>query len=113
MNKRLSTISYQLSAAPPKERFALANRTLPSGALADRWRLWWQACRLLLLLSAISYQPLALAQEPSAFAQAPASGQTAPRPPSATATYGAAGKPRMTEPLEKPGMPPAYIYRLE
>src|SRR5947207_12283799 len=30
-----------------------------------------------------------------------ASGQTPPR------------KPRMTEPLEKPAMPPAYIYRLE
>src|SRR6266545_6473179 len=67
-----------------KERFALANS----------WRLSWQACRLLLLLSAISYLP-------SARAQTTASGQ-ASRP-----------KGRPTEPLEKPGMPPAYIYRLE
>jgi hypothetical protein len=110
-----STICYQLSAAPPKEHFALANR----------WRLWWQACRPLLLLSAISYQPLALAQEPSTRAQAagseqiPARSATAlqaglPLPPLvSTATYGATSKPRMTEPLEKPAMPPAYIYRLE
>jgi hypothetical protein len=75
MNKRLSTISYQLSAA--------------------------------LVLTTIGYLP-------SAFAQVPASGQTDPRPPSvAGTTYGAASKPRMTEPLEKPAMPPAYIYRLE
>src|SRR5262249_13901103 len=43
-----------------------------------------------------------------------ASGQTPARPPSvAGAAYGAASKRRMTEPLEKYNMPPAYIYRLE
>ena len=43
-----------------------------------------------------------------------ASGQTPGRPPAAAgAAYGAASKPRMTEPLEKYSMPPAYIYRLE
>ncbi len=78
-----------------KERFALANS----------WRLWWQACRLLLLLSAISYLP-------SARAQTTASGQTPAR--NATALQaGPPGKARMTEPLEKYNMPPAYIYRLE
>ena len=75
MNKRLSTISYQLSAA--------------------------------LVLTTIGYLP-------SAFAQVPASGQADPRPRSiAGTTQGAASKPRMTEPLEKYNMPPAYIYRLE
>jgi len=75
MNKRLSTISYQLSAA--------------------------------LVLTTIGYLP-------SAFAQVAASGQADPRPRSiAGTTHGAASKPRMTEPLEKYNMPPAYIYRLE
>src|SRR4029077_411795 len=75
MNKRLSTISYQLSAA--------------------------------LVLTTIGYLP-------SAFAQVPASGQKDSRRPTvAETTYGAASKPRMTEPLEKYNMPPAYIYRLE
>jgi hypothetical protein len=68
-----------------KERFALANS----------WRLWWQACRLLLLLSTISYVP-------SALAQVGATDQLAP-------TW----KPRGREPFEKYDMPPAYIYRLE
>src|SRR5436305_5167927 len=41
-----------------------------------------------------------------------ASGQTPAR--SATALQAELShKPRMTEPLEKPAMPPAYIYRLE
>jgi hypothetical protein len=53
----------------------------------------------LLLLLAITYPP-------SAGAQANASEQTATRPSKP-------GKPRMTEPLEKYNMPPAYIYRLE
>src|SRR6266498_3542789 len=78
-----------------KERFALANS----------WRLSWQACRLLLLLSAISYLP-------SARAQTTASGQVPARNAKALQA-GPPGKARMTEPLEKPGMPPAYIYRLE
>jgi hypothetical protein len=48
------------------------------------------------------------------FAFATASAQTPGRPPSvAGAAYGTAGKPRMTEPLEKPSMPPGYVYRLE
>ena len=48
------------------------------------------------------------------FAFATASAQTPGRPPSvAGAAYGTAGRPRMTEPLEKPGMPPGYVYRLE
>jgi hypothetical protein len=64
-------------------------------------------CAAFLLLLAISYLP-------SARAQATASGQKDSRPPSvAGTTYGAASKPRMTEPLEKYNMPPAYIYRLE
>jgi hypothetical protein len=75
MNKRLSTISYQLSAA--------------------------------LVLTTIGYLP-------SAFAQVPDSGQADPHPRSiAGTTHGAASEPRMTEPLEKYNMPPAYIYRLE
>ena len=75
MNKRLSTISYQLSAA--------------------------------LVLTIIGYLP-------SALAQVPASGPDGFASASAGATYDAASKPRMTEPLEKPAtMPPAYIYRLE
>jgi hypothetical protein len=53
----------------------------------------------LLVLSTLSYQP-------SAGAQATASEQTATLPSTG-------GKPRMTEPLEKYNMPPAYIYRLE
>jgi hypothetical protein len=71
--------------------------------------------------SIISYQLLAIlvlltiSYLPSARAQATASEQTAARKSTvAAATYGAASKPRMTEPLEKPAtMPPAYIYRLE
>src|SRR4030095_8516946 len=47
----------------------------------------------------------------SLLAPATASEQVSPHPP--PRGYGAASKPRMTEPLEKPGMPPAYIYRLE
>lgn len=76
MNKRLLSISYQISAA--------------------------------LVLTTISYLP-------SAFAQVPASDQRGPHPPSVVGTpHSATGKPRMTEPLEKPAtMPPAYIYRLE
>ncbi len=60
-------------------------------------------CRLsvaALVLSTISYLPSARAQ------QATASEQTTTRPSTP-------GKPRMTEPLEKYNMPPAYIYRLE
>ena len=61
----------------------------------------------LLALLTISYLP-------SARAQATVSEQTAARKSTvAAATYGAAGKPRMTEPLEKYNMPPAYIYRWE
>src|SRR2546423_13112248 len=61
----------------------------------------------ILVLSTISYLP-------SARAQATASEHTAARKSAvAAATHGAAGKPRMTEPLEKPAMPPASIYRLE
>ena len=63
----------------------------------------------LLLLSAVICLPSARAQaNASASAQATAdrSEQTATRP-------SMLGKPRMTEPLEKPAMPPAYIYRLE
>jgi hypothetical protein len=58
----------------------------------------------ILLLSAISYLP-------SARAQATASEQTPVRPLSPTLRQ--TGKLRMTEPLEKYNMPPAYIYRLE
>jgi hypothetical protein len=58
----------------------------------------------ILVLSTISYLP-------SARAQASASEQTAARKPAPGRS--AAGKPRMTEPLEKYDMPPAYIYRLE
>src|SRR5439155_8364574 len=58
----------------------------------------------ILVLSTISYLP-------SARAQATASEQKAASKPAPS--YGAAGKPRMTEPLEKPAMPPASIYRLE
>jgi len=57
-----------------------------------------------LVLSTISYLP-------SARAQATASEQTAIRKPAPGRS--AAGKPRMTEPLEKYNMPPAYIYRWE
>src|SRR5437899_9177432 len=61
----------------------------------------------ILVLSTISYLP-------SARAQATASEHTAARKSAvAAATHGAAGKPRMTEPLDKPAMPPASIYRLE
>src|SRR5258705_13996790 len=66
--------------------------------------------------SIISYQLLAIlvlltiSYLPSARAQATASEQTARK---STPGYGAASKPRMTEPLEKYSMPPAYIYRLE
>jgi hypothetical protein len=61
----------------------------------------------LIVLSTISYLP-------SARAQATASEQTAARKPAvAAATRSAADKPRMTEPLEKYNMPPAYIYRWE
>jgi hypothetical protein len=72
MKKKLTTISYKLSA----------------GSVIS-----------LLLVSAITHLP-------SAGAQATASDQTATRPSTP-------GKPRMTEPLEKYNMPPAYIYRLE
>jgi hypothetical protein len=90
-----------------KERFALVDRALSPVALANSGRLCWQACRLLLLLLSISYLP-------SAHAQGTALKQTPPRPSSvAAATEDAASKPRMTEPLEKYNMPPAYIYRLE
>ena len=82
MKKKLSTISYKLSA----------------GSVIS-----------LLLLSAITYLPSAAAQttaSASAEAMADRSEQTA--------TLSAMrGKPRMTEPLEKYNMPPAYIYRLE
>src|SRR6267378_1727954 len=94
MRTRLSTTSR-------KERFALT----------DSRKLRWQACRLLFLLSAIGYQPLAFAHEQSDRAQATASEQTAAHNPMPARS--AAGKPRMTEPLEKYNMPPAYIYRLE
>jgi hypothetical protein len=53
----------------------------------------------LLLLSAIAYLP-------SAGAQTNASDQTVTR-------KSTAGRARMTEPLEKYNMPPAYIYRLD
>jgi hypothetical protein len=58
----------------------------------------------ILVLSTISYLP-------SARAQAAASEQTAAGKPAPGRS--AAGKPRMTEPLEKYNMPPAYIYRWE
>ena len=58
----------------------------------------------ILVLSTISYLP-------SARGQATASEQTAARKPAPGGS--AAGKPRMTEPLEKYNMPPAYIYRWE
>jgi hypothetical protein len=82
MKKKLSTISYKLSA----------------GSVIN-----------LLLLSAITYPPSAAAQttaSASAEAMADRSGQTATR-------SAMRGKPRMTEPLEKYNMPPAYIFRLE
>jgi len=82
MKKKLSTISYILSA----------------GSVLS-----------LLLISAISYLPSARAQttaSASAEAMADRSEQTAARPSTRS-------KPRMTEPLEKYNMPPAYIYRLE
>jgi len=82
MKKKLSTISYKLSA----------------GSVIS-----------LLLLSAITYPPSAAAQttaSASAEAMADRSEQTATR-------SAMRGKPRMTEPLEKYNMPPAYIYRLE
>jgi hypothetical protein len=94
MRTRLSTTSR-------KERFALT----------DSRKLRWQACRLLFLLLAIGYQPLALAHEQSDRAQATALEQIAARKPAPGRS--AAGKSRMTEPLEKYNMPPAYIYRLE
>jgi hypothetical protein len=78
MNKKISTISYQLSAAIRKGRFAFIKKLIST----------------ILLLSAMSYLP-------SVRAQATGSEQT-PRT-----------RPRMTEPLEKYNMPPAYIYRLE
>jgi len=82
MKKKLSTISYKLSA----------------GSVIS-----------LLLLSAITYPPSAAAQttaSASAEAMADRSEQTATR-------SAMRGKPRMTEPLEKYNMPPAYIFRLE
>jgi hypothetical protein len=98
-----------LSTIIRKEFFALAHRTLRGGCgitLADGKKCARRAhfgvrrcCAAFLLLLAISYQP-------SARAQATASEQTTTRPSTP-------GKPRMTEPLEKPAMPPAYIYRLE
>src|SRR3989440_8704741 len=54
---------------------------------------------------------LTISHVPSARAQTTPSEQTQTRKP--MPGYGAAGKPRMTEPLEKYNMPPAYIYRLE
>jgi hypothetical protein len=80
MNKKLSTISYQLSAA--------------------------------LVLSTISYLPSARAQ-PNASEQTAAGKPATSYSESVRERAGAAGKPRMTEPLEKYNMPPAYIYRLE
>jgi hypothetical protein len=82
MNKKLSTISYKLSA----------------GSVIS-----------LLLLSAITYPPSAVAQA-TASASAEAMGQ---RSEQTTTRSAMRGKPRMTEPLEKYNMPPAYIYRLE
>ena len=106
-----------LSTIISKEPFALAHRTRSCGCwitLADGKKCARGAhfgvrhcCAAFLLLLAISYLP-------SARAQATASGQKDSRPPSVPGTtYGAASKPRMTEPLEKYNMPPAYIYRLE
>jgi hypothetical protein len=65
-------------------------------------------------LATITYQLsalfllLALGYMPSAQAQA-----TADRSEQTSIRASTAGKPRMTEPLEKYNMPPAYIYRLE
>src|SRR5207244_12956739 len=82
----------------------IANRTIASLPLVDSRK---PAFGRRKKLSAINYQLLTIfllstiSYLPSALAQASASGQTAP------------GKPRMTEPLEKYNMPPAYINRLE
>jgi hypothetical protein len=67
---------------------------LCTAALAKAYQLSARMAIGLLLLTIIGYLPSALGQ-----------GHASAQMPS--------GKPRMTEPLEKPGMPPAYIYRLE
>jgi hypothetical protein len=64
----------------------------------------------LLVLSGISYLPLARAQATaSAAADQPSRKATADK----SAQVAPTSKPRMTEPLEKYNMPPAYIYWLE
>jgi hypothetical protein len=64
----------------------------------------------LLVLPGISYLPLARAQATaSASADQPSRKATADK----SAQVAPTSKPRMTEPLEKYNMPPAYIYRLE
>jgi hypothetical protein len=88
-----------LSTVITKERFVFIKRSIADSrkpAFGCQKKLSTMSYQLLaiLVLSTLSYLP-------SARAQATASGQ---RP---------SHKPRMTEPLEKPGMPPAYIYRLE
>src|SRR5256714_55407 len=115
--KRLSTISHQLLATTRRGRFALVNRTFPSGPLADsenRARFGVRrCCAAFLVLSTIGYlSAVALAKadqlsaparvEASAEARADRSAQLAP-------TW----KPRQKEPLEKYDMPPMHIYRLE
>src|SRR6266480_856110 len=80
-------------------RRSFARRLVGAGGTIISSQLW-----AILVLSTISYLP-------SARAQTTASEQTAASKPATS--YATARKSRMTEPLEKYNMPPAYIYRLE
>jgi hypothetical protein len=88
-------VAGTVTAAPWLQR-SLSLSTIMSTGLSN---IIGKGTAAFLLLLAISYQPAARAQDT-------ASDQTATRPSTG-------GKPRMTEPLEKYNMPPAYIYRLE
>jgi hypothetical protein len=68
-------------------------------------------CAALLLLSTIGYLSAVASAKADQLSAIPASGQTPAR--SAAALQAGPPRPRMTEPLEKYNMPPAYIYRLE
>src|SRR5437773_12571322 len=88
-------------------RRSFTRRLVGSGGTIISSQLW-----AILVLSPISYLP-------SARAQTTALEQTAARKPatryseSVRERTGAASKPRMSEPLEQPALPPAYIRRLE
>jgi hypothetical protein len=88
-----------LSIVITKERFVFIKRSIadsrkPAFGCQEKLSTMGYQLLAILVLSILSYLP-------SARAQATASGQ---RP---------SHRPRMTEPLEKYNMPPAYIYRLE